>query len=151
RSGNTAGPGRVLAYALLWPGLDVHAFCGTRPVSPPSGSEWVSAAAKTFFGAAVVWVGAPLIGEKHPIVTGWVGMIGVVLVLHFGLFHLLSAAWRALGISALPLMRSPVRATSLSGFWGESWNAAFSDLMHESIFKPLTKSVGPQGALFLVF
>src|SRR5262249_22994346 len=29
--------------------------------------------------------------------------------------------------------------------------AAFSDLMHESIFKPLTKSVGPQGALFLVF
>lgn len=84
-------------------------------------------------------------------ITGWVGMVGVVLLLHFGLFHLLSALWRALGINARPIMRSPAGATSLSGFWGEDWNAAFSDLMHGGVFKPLTKSVGRWGALLLVF
>lgn len=150
-SGGKASPGRILAYGLLWPGMDVRAFCGTRPVPPPAGCEWVGAFAKTLSGAALVWVGAPLIGVTHPILTGWVGMIGVVLLLHFGLFHLVSLLWRALGISARPIMCSPAGTTSLSEFWGGSWNTAFTDLMHENVFKLLTRRFGPRGALLLVF
>ena len=150
-SSKRANPGRLLAFGLLWPGMDLRAFCGTSPVRPPAGCEWAGAAAKTFFGAAVLWLGVPMVGATHPISTGWVGMIGIVLLLHFRLFHLLSATWRALGINARPIMRSPAAATSLSGFWGESWNDAFSDLMHENAFKPLTKRIGPRGALLLVF
>ena len=151
RSGNRATATRLIAYGLFWPGMDVRAFCGTSPVRPPAGYEWVAAAAKTLFGAAVVWGGVRLVGKTHPILAGWLGMVGLVLFLHFGLFHLLSLLWRALGVNARPIMRSPGRATSLSRFWGESWNAAFSDLMHENAFKPLTRSIGPRGALFLVF
>lgn len=151
RSGNRANPGRLLVYGLLWPGMDLLAFCGTSAVRSPAGCECVGAAVKTLLGAAMVWGGARLVGATHPILSGWVGMIGVVLLLHFGLFHLLSLVWRARGINARPIMRSPAGATSLSGFWGENWNGAFRDLMHEIVFKPLTRSIGPRGALFLVF
>lgn len=151
RSGKRATLSRLIAYGLLWPGMDLRAFCATSPVRSPAGCEWAGAASKTLFGAALVWVGVRLVGATHPILTGWGGMIGIVLLLHFGLFHLLSLAWRAFGINARPIMRSPVTATSLNRFWGEGWNSAFTDLMHENVFKPLTKIIGPQGALFLVF
>jgi predicted DCC family thiol-disulfide oxidoreductase YuxK len=151
RSGERAGPVRLFACALLWPGMDVQAFCGTEPVLPPPNRECALGAAKTLFGAAVIWVGTPSMGAANPLVTGWVGMIGVVLLLHFGLFHLVSLLWRALGINARPIMQSPAAATSLSRFWGGSWNAAFTDLMHEILFKPLSRQLGARGALFLVF
>jgi hypothetical protein len=78
-------------------------------------------------------------------------MIGIVLLLHFGIFHLFSLLWRVLGINALPIMQTPATATSLSGFWGGRWNAGFSDLMHDNIFKPLSRKLGPGRALFLIF
>jgi hypothetical protein len=139
------------AYALLWPGMDVRAFCGDKLVPPPPLREWALAAAKTLFGAAVIFVAVPSTGAEHPLISGWIGMVGMVLLLHFGLFHLLSLLWRALGINARPLMQSPGAATSLGRFWGGSWNTAFTDLMHETLFKPLNRHVGPQAALLLVF
>ena len=151
RSRQSSDTKRLLTYALLWPGMDVQAFCGVEPVLPPRGREWAFATAKTLFGAAVIWMGVRLIGATHPFITGWVGMIGIVLLLHFGFFQLLSLLWRARGINAQPIMHSPAATTSLSRFWGGSWNAAFTDLMNENLFKPLSRRVGSRGALFLIF
>jgi predicted DCC family thiol-disulfide oxidoreductase YuxK len=151
RSGQWASPGRLLAYSLLWPGMDARAFCGHGLVPSPPVDEWTLAAVKMLFGAAVLWVGVRLTGATHPLISGWTGMVGIVLLLHFGLFHFLSLLWRALGINAPPIMQSPAAATSLSRFWGGSWNAAFTDLMHEHLFKPLTRHIGSRGALVLVF
>jgi alginate O-acetyltransferase complex protein AlgI len=78
-------------------------------------------------------------------------MVGIVFMLHFGLFHLLSLLWHSLGIHAKPMMMSPGTATSLSKFWGRSWNAAFTDLMREQLFKPLAKHHGAHVALFTIF
>jgi hypothetical protein len=131
--------------------MDVRAFCGSGPVVPPAGREWALAAAKTLSGAAIVWLGAPWIGPANPLLISWAGMVGIVLFLHFGLFHILSLAWRACGIPARPLMQSPGAATSLSRFWGGGWNTAFTDLMHDTIFNRVSRKVGPRKALFLVF
>jgi alginate O-acetyltransferase complex protein AlgI len=144
-------PGRLLAYALLWPGMDAHAFCRQSSVSRPATNEWLVAGAKALFGAALLWSGGCLIGASHPLVTGWTGMVGVVLFLHFGLFHLISLSWRALGIQAGPIMQSPAAANSLSQFWGRRWNVAFSRLVHEYAFKPLTRHLGARRALFATF
>jgi hypothetical protein len=38
-------------------------------------------------------------------------MAGLILLLHFGTFHVLSLAWRRAGVNAQPIMRSPVLAT----------------------------------------
>jgi hypothetical protein len=47
-------------------------------------------------------------------------------------FHLLSLAWRHAGVNAVPLMRNPMRATSLGEFWlgdnGDALNVVFAYL-----------------------
>jgi hypothetical protein len=86
-----------------------------------------------------------------PYFTGWIGMAGLALGLHFGLFHLLSCAWRRSGVNAAPLMNWPIASISLSEFWGRRWNRAFRDLAHRFLFRPLTPLIGGAGALVAGF
>jgi len=64
---------------------------------------------------------------------------------------LLSLGWRSLGVNALPLMRHPLRASSLTEFWGRRWNTAFHELASRYIFRPWQRAVGATGATLLVF
>jgi alginate O-acetyltransferase complex protein AlgI len=77
-----------------------------------------------------------------PIVVGWIGMVGMILILHFGLFALLSIAWRALRVDARPIMDAPLRSTSIAEFWGRRWNSAFNDLALWLVFRPMARRAG---------
>src|SRR5206468_39151 len=72
---------------------------------------------------------------------------GLVFMLHFGIFHLLSWFWRSRGYNAKPLMNWPILATSVADFWGRRWNTAFRDITHRYLFRPLQKSWGPRAAV----
>ncbi len=145
---------RQLGYLLLWPGLDAATFLEVRrarSVARPAASEWLFAAAKLGLGLGLLYGVARTIRPDQWYIVGWVGMIGVVMVLHFGAFHLLSCAWRRVGVDARPLMRAPLLSRSLSEFWGRRWNTAFRDLTHRYLFRPLTGRLGARGALFAGF
>ena len=148
-----APPWRHAGYLLAWPGLDAGAFLGAarERARPPTASEWLFAAAKTAFGFGLVYAVTPMVPADRPYLVGWVGMIGIIFVLHFGTFHLLSCAWRSIGVSAKPLMRWPVAATSVGDFWGRRWNTAFRDITHRFLFRPLAARVGPRWALIAGF
>jgi hypothetical protein len=88
---------------------------------------------------------------RHPLLVGWAGMIGMVLLLHFGSFALISLVWRRDGIDAMPLMNRPVSAKSLGDFWGRRWNTAFHQLAHGLAFRPLQRAIGPAGAVLGTF
>ena len=60
---------------------------------------------------------------------------GIVLMLHFGLFHLLAVFWRGRGVCVEPIMNRPLQAKSLAEFWGERWNRAFNELMFRFVFR----------------
>ncbi len=110
---------RHLAYLVLWPGLDAAAFLGVahKPApARPSAGEWLLAAAKLLLGALLLWGVAPLIPGRYGLLLGWIGMAGIVFVLHFGTIHLLSCLWRGVGVDARPLMHWPIAATSLGDF-----------------------------------
>ncbi len=143
------GLGRSLTYLTLWPGMDAPRFmdASARPTSPAPG-EWWAAAAKTALGAVVFWGAARRAGGPT---AGWIGMAGLVLMLHCGAFHLLSLLWRRAGIDARPLMNAPLRAGSLSDFWSDRWNRAFSDLAAVLLLRPLHRRLGAGGALLAVF
>ncbi len=146
--------GRQVAYLFAWPGMDAKAFLDPRPLSAdrrPTPFEWAFAAAKLGLGVVLIWGVVPLISAGTPIFRGWVGMAGLIFLLHFGTFHLLSCAWRAAGIDARPLMNWPVLATSLSEFWGKRWNTAFRDLTYRFLFRPLTASFGPRAGVAVGF
>src|SRR2546421_5585661 len=146
------GAGRSWAYLFAWPGMDASEFLADRSiVDKPQFSEWVFASFKTLAGAALVWGAPRWTPSQSPLLVGWIGMIGLVFLLHFGLFHLLALVWQQVGINAQPLMRAPILATSLGEFWGKRWNAAFHQLAHAYAFLPLRRMMGVGGATFLVF
>jgi alginate O-acetyltransferase complex protein AlgI len=104
--------GRKFGYFLAWPGLDGSAFVG-RASARPRPSELKLAIGKTILGLALIVVTEHLI-SANAYLAGWIGMLGIVFSLHFGLFHVLSWIWRRQGIKAQPLMDCPVLSTSLS-------------------------------------
>jgi predicted DCC family thiol-disulfide oxidoreductase YuxK len=143
---------RALAYLFAWPGMDATAFLSetARPVRPHR-SEWTAAAVKTLFGATLIWVVARTAVPVNPLLAGWAAMVGLMFVLHFGTFHLLSLGWRTIGVNAMPVMRNPPRSSSLAEFWGRRWNTAFHELATRFTFRPLRPTVGRAGATLLVF
>jgi D-alanyl-lipoteichoic acid acyltransferase DltB (MBOAT superfamily) len=131
--------------------MDSSAFFDHKPTGRPKLREWCGAPATTTLGMVLIWGIVPPILTMHPMAAGWVGMIGIVLVLHFGTFRLLSILHRTFGVNALPIMNAPVRATSLAEFWGERWNTAFSIPARRLILRPLARRTGLPVAGFLVF
>src|SRR5262245_41596283 len=105
--------GRQLAYLFAWPGLDANAFLQSNSSSPPKNPappEWAAAILKTLLGILIFWTAQHWLVRYHPVILGWAGMTGFALMVHFGLFHILSCAWRAAGIDARPLMNAPLRS-----------------------------------------
>ena len=143
---------RHVAYLFAWPGMDAQAFlANSSRCHSPAPREWLSTAVKLGGGVILIWFLAPRVGRGNDWLFGWVAMVGLILFLHCGLFHLLSCAWRTLGVDARPLMNSPLLATGVSDFWGHRWNMAFRDLTHRFVFLPLTKRFGPKLALVVGF
>ncbi len=143
---------RHLGYLFFWPGLDAAAFLNSdRHVVRPRWPEWCFAFAKTALGGVLIFGTVRCVPGEYPLLVGWVGMIGSVFTLHFGIFHLLSCAWRQVGVEAKPLMNWPVLATSISDFWGRRWNTAFRDLTHRFLFRPLMARIGARGAVVVGF
>jgi hypothetical protein len=143
---------RTLGYLLLWPGMDPKPFEQMAHHFPaPTLKIWFSALFRTLHGAALIWIVVPRIDEAYWLPRAIVGMLGVILLLHFGLFRLLALGWQARRIAVRPLMDNPTRATSLTEFWGRRWNSGFHDLMHRYIFRPATRRFGVRAAMLLVF
>ena len=143
--------GVALAYVFAWPGMDADAFFTRTAIECPTFGRWLVAGAETLVGAILLWLATRRPFGLGPLLTGWLGMIGVAVMLHFGFFHLLSLAWRAAGRDAKPLMRAPLLTTSLAEFWGSRWNTAFPALAHDLVFSKLARPLGVAWAAFAVF
>jgi uncharacterized protein YqjF (DUF2071 family) len=151
---HAAGRGitRTIAYVLAWPGMDAAAFLSRdHSVSMPAAAEWLAAICKVIVAITILFVLVPLILPIHPLGGGWMGMIGLVMLVHFGLFHLLALVWRKAGIDATPIMNAPARARSLGEFWSSRWNRGFNDLATRYAFAPLARRIGGAGALLATF
>jgi Membrane bound O-acyl transferase family len=144
---------RHAGYLLAWPGLDADAFLNQQlsKTDKPSLREWLAASINLLAGVVLFWKMARAIPEDHEIFRGWVGMVGLILMLHFGSFHLLSCAWRTIGVRARPLMNKPIWSASLSEFWGKRWNTAFRDTTYRFLFQPLSRHMSPQWAVGVGF
>ena len=143
---------RTAGYLLAWPGMDAADFLGNRknPITPQT-SERAFALSKMVFGAGLLWGTTRIVFPFQPILAGWIGMIGIVFILHFGLFHLLSLLWRQAGVPATPVMQNPLLAKSLADFWGGRWNTAFNELAFRFTFRPLRRWTTPRVATLGVF
>jgi alginate O-acetyltransferase complex protein AlgI len=149
----TASLGRKLGYLALWPGMDARGFFRERPAaeSAPGAAELIWAVAKAAAGmGAVVWAASHVVSAS-PMSVAWTGMLGIVFVLHFGVFHALSWGWRRIGVNAPPIMRAPIAAKSLAELWGGRWNVAFTDAAKLLLMRALAPRWGAGWAGAAVF
>ena len=152
KRGFSSGILRSCGYLFLAPDMDAKPFMDDAPVvHRPAPVEWITASCKFLLGICMLWLVAPSVYESNPVLGAWVGMFGIILLLHFGSFHLVALAWRAQGIGAVPLMQSPALSTSLSAFWAERWNRGFNQLAHDLVFRVAYRRCGVAVAMLLVF
>ena len=144
--------GRSVGFLFGWPGMDVAGFLDSeKRARTPEGKEWLWAVAKTAFGSILLWGVVRHVPARNELLAGWVGMLGIILILHFGTFHVLSILWRSAGVDAQPIMQAPLSATSLSDFWGRRWNLGFRQLTYRLIFQPVRTRSGVLSATLLSF
>lgn len=98
-----------------------------------------------------LWGLAPRCLETYPLLAGWLGMTGLIFLLHFGVFHGLAFFWQRRGFGAEPLMNRPMEARKVSELWGRRWNRAFQWLTWRYVFRPLRRRVTAAGALWMSF
>jgi alginate O-acetyltransferase complex protein AlgI len=72
-------------------------------------------------------------------------------MLHFGLFTIATAAWRAAGINAEDLFRQPWRSRSLAEFWSRRWNVGFSDMIALMVHRPVAARLGRKAGIVASF
>ncbi len=152
RALQTGSPGRILGYLFLWPGMDVDAFFAKRSLTNrPRTWEWLAAAGRLLIGLGLIQFVTPWLQPEWPRLATWVGLVGIALLVLFGLFDLLSLAWRTGGVGAWPIMRGPHLSTSVTDYWGRRWNLAFRDFAHRFVFRPTRAKIGSIGAMLAVF
>jgi predicted DCC family thiol-disulfide oxidoreductase YuxK len=143
---------RAAAYLFATPGMDAALFLA-RLQRPRGWGRLITSAGlallRIVLGLSLLFVVARHTAE--PLLAGWIAMIGMVLLLHFGLFSLVTALWQTFGVNARPVMNAPLRSTSVGEFWGRRWNAAFNDLTLRLIFRPMARRTGSTVATLLAF
>jgi alginate O-acetyltransferase complex protein AlgI len=127
---------RTFAFAA-WTGMDAAAFLerGEARRIP-----WFGGIVSAVLGAILMWVVIPTI--EPTVLRGWLGMIALLLILHFGIFEVLAAFLNRLGFHVRPIMDEPWKARSLTEFWSDRWNRAFSDIGSVTVFRPLVRRFG---------
>lgn len=139
---------RSIAYLIAWPGMNADAFLKPQAEEKLSRSHLKFATLNFACGAAILWI-STLVDQSN--LRGWTSMIGIIFVLHFGLFGILASIFQKLGIDAQPIMNFPACSTSLSEFWGKRWNLAFRDLTHKFLFRPLSHHFNGRVAIGIGF
>ena len=145
-------PWRSLAYLFAWVGMDAEKFLSSEPPrNRPLPAEWGQAALRFVAGLGLLGFVVQVVAAESSYLAAWIGLVGLILVLHFGLFHLLALGWQVAGVAARPIMQGPLAAQSLGEFWGRRWNSGFRQLSHDLVFEPLLRSVGPAVASLTAF
>ena len=146
-------PFRAAAYLLAWPGMDAERFLSRSPAPQVATREFtktaIRATGRMAIGALLLFALARQ--PDSPLLAGWIGMIGMVLLLHFGFFEIVSLVWRKLRVDAPPIMNAPLRSRSVAEFWGRRWNAAFNRLAITLVFRLIARRSNVEVATMCVF
>jgi membrane bound O-acyltransferase family protein/DCC1-like thiol-disulfide oxidoreductase len=144
---------RSVAYFFAWPGMDAKAFFAPRSPTPldARGHELAESLLHIALGTSLIWLAPRGLLPLHPMLAGWCVMIGLVLLLHFGLLAIIAILWRRARFDLRPLMDHPLRSRSLAEFWGRRWNSGFNSVAREMLFAPLRRCFGPLSTTAAVF
>jgi alginate O-acetyltransferase complex protein AlgI len=129
-------PGRAVAYALLWPGMDARPFEASRPPEGLGLMAW--GMTKMALGATLLMLprtGVLLLDAPRV-------LLGIGFLVHLGFLDALTGFWRLRGIPVGRLFENPAASRTLGEFWGRRWNLAFHVVARERVFRPVARRWG---------
>lgn len=141
----------LAAWFTSWPGMDARRFAERQGAAHVPANDWIAATLKTVVAAVVLGGVLPRLPALDPLWLGLLGMGAFLLLFHSGFLHLVALVWRRRGTPVEPIMNAPLRAKTLSEFWGRRWNLAFRDFAHQHVFRPTVRPWGVAAATFAVF
>jgi len=143
-----------MAFALGWFGMRPVLFEKLPSPSLRMMDLVLKGASRILFGFFLLYLSKIL--EQYPhlarfFISQLLLLVGLSLILHFGILNLATAVWRALGVNVSELFKSPFRSKSLKEFWGKRWNIAFSEMTALIAYRPLKTKIGVQKAVIVSF
>jgi alginate O-acetyltransferase complex protein AlgI len=145
--------GKWLGFTVLWPGMRPGPFAH-RGSMPLSGALRLFAGgfSRLLLGLVmIVLARLAWVVSSSKLLTTPPLLVGISLVVHFGVFDILAAFWRARGVDCQRLFRSPLQSTNLREFWGRRWNLAFSEMTAIAVYQPIVRTAGRGPAIGLSF
>jgi membrane bound O-acyltransferase family protein len=143
---------RGMFLFLGWPGMRPALFA--RRAERSGGAALVAKGIRALAGGAALFVVARSVAlsplpAKHVVVT-ILALPALSLMLHFGLFEIVTGVYRLRGFGVGELFRAPLRSHSLTEFWSRRWNIGFSEMIAVLVHGPLRRA-SPRAALFASF
>ena len=138
-------------YLILWIGMDPSPFLdGLKKDFKWDSTYLFSGILNILLGFCLIF-STNYIPNHQWLLTGWVGCIGMIFLLHFGVLKLNAWFLRILGFDVHPIMKLPVATQKISEFWGGHWNKAFNQLVHPFVYTPIKKKFSHKTALLFTF
>jgi alginate O-acetyltransferase complex protein AlgI len=145
--------GAWLGFAGAWLGMNPRLFTSTgRRALAGAGALVRRGAVHAVAGSSSILLARLAWLSTHSrLLATILLLLGLSLLLHFGLCNLLAGTWRFRGIACEPLFRAPLRSQNLAEFWARRWNLAFSEMTAIAVYRPLVPRVGRGPALMAGF
>ena len=140
-----------------WAGMRAEPFEKLGGPTVPGGWAMIRMGiSRVLMGLLLIFIGHKLLllnlsPELTYILVSGCLLVGLSLILHFGMLSISAGMWHFSGVNTYLLFRQPAKATSLTEFWSKRWNIAFSEMTSVAIFRPLKNKIGPAAALMLAF
>lgn len=158
--GPTLPAGRWFSFLFGWPGMQPAIFAkDARPNFALAGKFLARGFVRIAAGIGLIliarrWMTSPdhlPYGDLRSGTATLTLLVGISLILHFGLFNVLAAGWQAVGLNCQPVFRAPFVSTSLSEFWSRRWNLAFSEMTAIAVYRPVHVGFGTSAAVLAGF
>lgn len=135
-----------------WPGMKASLFVRERRELEGGGALIRRGAARLLLGAVLVAAAWASWGAwASRVASSALLLVGLSLVLHFGVCNLLAGFWRTRGVACRAPFQAPLLAESLNEFWSRRWNLAFSEMTATAVYRPLVVPWGRGPALVAAF
>lgn len=148
---NAALPFGATLEFFGWFGMRPNVFEKKRIADPASARDLAMSGLRTFAYGASLFVAARFVADVSPATAIVLALPALSLMLHFGLFDLVTAFYRRRGVPVGELFRAPLRSQSLSEFWSRRWNTGFSEMIAIVVDRPLRGVLGATPALYASF
>jgi len=146
-----------LMFAAAWAGMRPHAFESLFGKGKPGSWQLIkNGFIRVLIGVALLTLAhftAKLTIDKQTafIITSGIMLVGLSLILHFGILSISAGLWRFFGADTYLLFRQPAKSNSLTEFWGRRWNLAFIEMLSIAVLRPLKAKIGNTTAVLLSF